>query len=81
MHGTAAIRLFAGILIFIIVWLVVSFVFQMQLLGAILNQIVNVGVIALIVLFQDELRQLLTMIGSPQQFFDATDRQDADHSR
>ena len=68
LHGTAAIRLFAGILIFIIVWLVVSFVFQMQLLGAILNQIVNVGVIALIVLFQDELRQLLTMIGSRNNF-------------
>jgi len=41
----------------------------MQLLGAIMNQIVNVGVIGLIVLFQDEIRQFLTRIGSQNNFF------------
>ena len=67
--GTSANRLFAGVLVFIIVWLVVSFVFQMQLLGAIMDQIVNVGVIALIVLFQDEIRQFFTKLGSRQNVF------------
>ena len=57
-------RLFAGVLIFVVCWLLVSFVFQMQLLGAIMDQIVNVGAIALIVLFQDEIRQFFTNIGS-----------------
>ncbi|MBO4332397.1 MAG: diadenylate cyclase CdaA [Paludibacteraceae bacterium] len=67
--GTSANRLFAGVLVFIIVWLVVSFVFQMQLLGAIMDQIVNVGAIALIVLFQDEIRQFFTKLGSRQNVF------------
>jgi uncharacterized protein (TIGR00159 family) len=40
----------------------------MQLLGAIMNQIVNVGVIGLIVLFQDEIRQFFTRIGSQNNF-------------
>jgi len=62
--GTVAIRLFIGILAFVVIWLSVSFIFQMQLLGGIMNQIANVGVIGLIVLFQDELRQFLTRIGS-----------------
>lgn len=68
LKGTAAIRLFVGVLIFIVCWLVVSFVFQMQLLGAIMDQIINVGVIALIVLFQDEIRQFFTRLGSHQNF-------------
>ena len=69
LKGTSANRLFVGLLFFITVWLVVSFVFQMQLLGAIMDQIVNVGVIALIVLFQDEIRQFFTKLGSRQNFF------------
>ena len=64
LNGTAAIRLFIGVIFFIIAWLIVCFVLQMHLLGAIMDQIVNVGVLALIVLFQDELRRLLTMLGS-----------------
>ena len=64
LNGTTAIRVFLGILTFVVAWLVVSFIIQMPLLGAIMNQIVNVGVIALIVLFQDEIRQFLTMLGS-----------------
>lgn len=69
LSGTAAIRLFVGILVFVVAWLFVSFVLQMHLLGAIMDQIVNVGVLALIVLFQDELRRFLTMIGSYDNTF------------
>ncbi|MBR3520447.1 MAG: diadenylate cyclase CdaA [Paludibacteraceae bacterium] len=64
LRGTVAIRVFIGILFFVVAWLVVNFLFQMQLLGGIMNQIVNVGAIALIVLFQDEIRQTLSRIGT-----------------
>jgi len=64
LNGTTAIRVFIGILTFVVIWLSVSYIFQMQLLGGIMNQIVNVGVIGLIVLFQDEIRQFLTRLGS-----------------
>lgn len=69
LRGTVAIRIFLGILFFIVAWLVVNFIFQMQLLGGIMNQIVNVGAIALIVLFQDEIRQSLSRIGTGSNRF------------
>lgn len=68
LHGTTAIKVFIGILVFIIGWLTVSFLFQMQLMGGLMNQIVNVGVVAIIVLFQDEIRRFLSMLGSKNNF-------------
>ncbi len=64
LRGTVAIRIFIGILFFIVAWLMVNFVFHMNLLGGIMDQIVNVGAIALIVLFQEEIRQSLSRIGT-----------------
>jgi diadenylate cyclase len=61
---SGAVNIFIGILAFLICWFIVSYVFKMELLGGILNRVVNVGAFALIVLFQDELRRFLTRIGS-----------------
>ncbi|MCQ2210907.1 MAG: diadenylate cyclase CdaA [Paludibacteraceae bacterium] len=69
LKGTSAIKVFFGILIFVLGWLVVNFVFGMQLMGGLMNQIVNVGAIALIVLFQEEIRRFLSMIGSNNNLF------------
>ena len=52
------------LLVFIIIWIIVSQVLQMRLLGSIFDKLVSVGVIALIVLFQDEIRQFLLTLGS-----------------
>ncbi len=68
LRNSSAHRVFFGILIFVLAWLVVNFVFEMQLLGSLMNQIVNVGAIALIVLFQDEIRGFLSMLGSKENF-------------
>lgn len=68
LRNSSANRVFFGILIFVVAWLVVNFVLEMQLLGSLMNQIVNVGVIALIVLFQDEIRRFLSMLGSRENF-------------
>lgn len=64
LKGTSVIRVFAGILIFVLVWLMVTFVFQMELLGAIMDKIMNVGAIAIIVLFREEIRRSLSILGS-----------------
>jgi len=61
--GTAAIRIFIGIIAVYIIWKVVK-AFQMQLLTEILGQFISVGVIALIVVFQPEIRQFLLMVGN-----------------
>ncbi|MFZ4520584.1 MAG: diadenylate cyclase CdaA [Bacteroidales bacterium] len=61
--GTAAIRIFIGIIAVYLIWKVVK-TFQMQLLTEILGQFISVGVIALIVVFQPEIRQFLLMVGN-----------------
>ena len=65
MKGTVAIPIFIGILAIYFLWkLVVAL--EMELLGEILGQFVSVGVIALIVVFQNEIRQFLLMVGRPK---------------
>ena len=64
MKSSGTINIFIGILVFIIIWIIVSQVLQMRLLGSIFDKLVSVGVIALIVLFQDEIRQFLLTLGS-----------------
>ena len=64
MKSSGSINVFTGILVFIIIWVIVSQVLQMRLLGSIFDKLVSVGVIALIVLFQDEIRHFLLTLGS-----------------
>lgn len=60
--GTVAIRIFVGIAAIYLVWKLLE-AFQMEMLGEILGQFIGVGVIALIIVFQQELRKFLLMIG------------------
>lgn len=61
---SGGVTVFIGILTFLILYLLISFVFKMELLGGILNKIVNVGAFALIVLFQEEIKRFFSRIGS-----------------
>lgn len=56
--------LFLGIVIFMVIWILVSQVFDMVLLGSILDQFVNIGLILLAILFSDEIRRFLMSLGS-----------------
>lgn len=58
---TSAMGVFAGILIIYAVWIVVQ-ALNMKLLSFILGQILGVGVIALIIIFQPEIRRFLLSI-------------------
>jgi uncharacterized protein (TIGR00159 family) len=61
-RGTVAIRIFLGILSVYFVYQLVE-ALQMTLLAQLLGQFIGVGVIALIIVFQQELRQFLLLIG------------------
>jgi diadenylate cyclase len=61
--GTVAINIFITIFSIYLFWLVVK-ALNMQLLSTILGQIIGVGVIALIIVFQQEVRRFLLMIGT-----------------
>lgn len=56
--------LFMGIVVFLIIWVLVSQVFDMVLIGSILDQFVSIGLILLVILFQDEIRRFLMSLGS-----------------
>ena len=62
-RGTAAISIFLGIIILYIVWAVVK-ALNMSLLSEIMGQVLGVGVIAIIVLFQQEIRKFLLSLGN-----------------
>lgn len=62
-RGTAGMNIFFGLLAFYIIWLVVR-VLHMEMLTRILGQFISVGVLALVVLFQSEIRKFLTVIGN-----------------
>lgn len=64
MKASGSLNVFVGILVFIVIWLIVSQVLEMRLLGSIFDKLVSVGVLALIVLFQDEIRRFLLTLGS-----------------
>ena len=61
--GTTAINIFAGIFTFYLVWLLVR-AFNMELISSILDKFISVGVIALLIVFQPEVRRFLLLLGS-----------------
>ena len=65
--GTVAIRIFLGILAIYLFWKVVT-ALQMELLSEILGQFIGVGVLALIIVFQQEIRRFLLIVGSQSPF-------------
>lgn len=68
LRRTGAVNLFLGVIAFLFFWILVTYIFKMELLGSILDRIVSVGAFALIVLFQDELRRFFSKIGSHQKW-------------
>ncbi len=62
-RGTGAIHIFLGILSLYLLWWVVR-LFEMELLTAILSQFASVGVLALIIVFQPEIRKFLLLLGT-----------------
>ena len=67
MKDSGTINIFIGILVFIGIWLVVSQVLEMRLLGSILDKLTSVGVLAIFILFQDEIRKFLVNLGSQKK--------------
>lgn len=67
MRGSVAVRIFVGFLSLYLIYLVVRAA-EMELLSAILGQFMGVGVIAAIILFQQEIRKFLLLLGKTTSF-------------
>lgn len=64
LKGTVAINIFFGIVAFYFLWKLVT-ALDMRLLSEIFGAFISVGFIALIVVFQPEIRKFLLMLGKP----------------
>ena len=62
-RGTSAVNIFLGILLLYVIW-IASRALGMKLLSFILGQVLGVGVVALLVIFQPEIRRFLLRISS-----------------
>jgi uncharacterized protein (TIGR00159 family) len=62
-RGTVAINIFYGVFIIYLLWLFVR-ALNMQLLGSILGQVIGLGLIALLIVFQPEVRRFLLILGT-----------------
>lgn len=61
--GTVAVNIFVGIVIVWLFWKLTQLL-QMELLSSVLGEFIGAGIFALIVVFQQEIRKFLLMIGS-----------------
>lgn len=61
--GTPAVSIFTGIFFIYVAWIVVR-ALDMKLFGSILGKFIDVGVIAIIIVFQQELRKFLLFVGT-----------------
>lgn len=66
-RGTVAINIFLGIIVVYLIWELTK-ALDMAVLSSILGKFISVGVFALIVVFQQEIRKFLLMIGSTKFF-------------
>ncbi len=88
MKNSGTLSLFYGVLAFIVIWVVAFEIFNMRLTGTIVDKFMSIGLIVLVILFQDQIKRFLIDIGSQGKwrhfrklFHHSTKSGDKDHSR
>ena len=71
LRGSVAVRIFLGLLFIYLIYLVVRAA-EMKLLTAILGQFIGVGMLAAVILFQQEIRKFLLLVGRTTAFENKT---------
>lgn len=64
MKNSGTLSLFYGVLAFIGIWVISFEIFDMKLTGTIVDKFMSIGVIVLVILFQDQIKRFLIDIGS-----------------
>ncbi|GIQ69502.1 TIGR00159 family protein [Xylanibacillus composti] len=78
--GTRAVQLLKGIMIIMITW-AVSVWFNLDTLKWLMNQMITVGVLAVIVIFQPELRRALEQLGRGKLFLRTVNEDDQEFNQ
>lgn len=68
MKESGTINIFIGVLAFIAVWVVASEILEMRLIGTILDKFMSIGLLILVILFQDQIKRFLVELGSHRRW-------------
>ncbi|MBD5385061.1 TIGR00159 family protein [bacterium] len=68
MKRSGSLSLFYGVLLFTVVWVVASEILDMRLTGTILDKFMSIGLIVLVILFQDQIKRFLIDLGSQRRW-------------
>lgn len=68
MKESGVINIFYGVMAFIVVWVIASQMLEMRLTGTILDKFMNIGLLVLVILFQDQLKRFLVELGSQKRW-------------
>ena len=68
MKESGAINIFYGVMAFIAAWAIASLMLEMKLTGTILDKFMNIGLLVLVILFQDQLKRFLVDLGSQKRW-------------
>lgn len=68
MKRSGSLSLFYGVLLFTVVWVVASEILDMRLTGTIMDKFMSIGLIILVILFQDQIKRFLIDLGSHRRW-------------
>lgn len=68
MKESGTLNIFIGVLAFIVLWVVVYKILDMKLIGTIMDKFINIGLIIIVILFQDQIKRFLVELGSKKRW-------------
>jgi len=68
MKESGTLNIFYGVMAFIVVWALSSEVFNLKLFGSIMDKFMGIGLLILVILFQDQIKRFLVEMGSQKRW-------------
>ena len=68
MKESGTLNIFVGVLAFIVAWVVISEILGMRLMGTIMDKFMNIGLLILVIIFQDQIKRFLVELGSHKRW-------------
>lgn len=68
MKKSGTLNIFVGVMAFVVVWILASEIFNLRLTGSILDKFMAIGLIVLVILFQDQIKRFLIDLGSHEKW-------------
>lgn len=68
MKESGTLNIFFGVLAFIVVWVLTSQILELKLIGTILDQFMGIGLLVLVILFQDQIKRFLVELGDHKRW-------------